>query len=54
MSKQAADRLGGEFIQMIGKGHFPMAEDPVGFKTYFMPVLEKIKVQSLAETEAAQ
>jgi pimeloyl-ACP methyl ester carboxylesterase len=43
MSKQAADQLGGEFIQMIGKGHFPMAEDPIGFKTYLLPVLDKIK-----------
>ena len=28
---------------MAGKGHFPMAEDPAGFKQYFLPVLEKIK-----------
>lgn len=43
MSKQAAEQLGGEFIAMKGKGHFPMAEDPVGFKADFMPVVEKIK-----------
>jgi pimeloyl-ACP methyl ester carboxylesterase len=43
LSKAAADQLGGEFIPMIGKGHFPMAEDPIGFKGYLMPVLEKIK-----------
>ena len=43
LSKAAAEQLNGEFIQMTGKGHFPMAEDPVGFKEYFVPVLEKIK-----------
>jgi pimeloyl-ACP methyl ester carboxylesterase len=43
LSRAAADQLGGEFIPMLGKGHFPMAEDPVGFKEYLMPVLEKIK-----------
>jgi pimeloyl-ACP methyl ester carboxylesterase len=43
MSKQAADQLGGEFVPMINKGHFPMAEDPVGFKADLMPVLQKIK-----------
>ena len=43
MSKAAADRLGGEYILMRGKGHFPMAEDPVGFKADFMPVAQKIK-----------
>jgi pimeloyl-ACP methyl ester carboxylesterase len=43
LSKAAAQQLNGEFIAMAGKGHFPMAEDPVGFKRYFLPVLEKIK-----------
>jgi pimeloyl-ACP methyl ester carboxylesterase len=43
LSKAAAEQLGGEFVAMLGKGHFPMAEDPVGFKEYLMPVLEKIK-----------
>ncbi len=43
LSKAAADQLGGEFVAMVGKGHFPMAEDPIGFKQYLMPVLEKIK-----------
>ena len=43
MRKAAAEQLNGEFIQMTGKGHFPMAEDPVGFKQYFLPVLDKIK-----------
>ena len=43
LSKAAAEQLNGEFIQMTGKGHFPMAEDPVGFKQYLLPVLDKIK-----------
>ena len=43
MSKAAAEQLGGEFIPMTNKGHFPMAEDPVGFKVDLMPVLAKIK-----------
>jgi pimeloyl-ACP methyl ester carboxylesterase len=32
MGKAAAERLGGRCIQMKGKGHFPMAEDPVDFQ----------------------
>jgi pimeloyl-ACP methyl ester carboxylesterase len=43
LSRAAAEQLGGQFIQMEGKGHFPMAEDPVGFKRYLMPVLDQIK-----------
>jgi pimeloyl-ACP methyl ester carboxylesterase len=43
LGKEAADLLGGEFIHMANKGHFPMFEDPVGFKTYLMLVLAKIK-----------
>ncbi|MDL9948163.1 alpha/beta hydrolase [Gordonia sp. ABSL11-1] len=42
MSRDAADRLGGELIDMRTKGHFPMSEDPVGFARYLYPVLEKI------------
>jgi len=42
VGQASAEQLGGEFIAMIGKGHFPMAEDPVGFKEYLMPVLDKI------------
>ena len=44
--KSAADKLGGEFILMKGKGHFPMAEDPIGFKADLMPVLGKIKAMA--------
>jgi pimeloyl-ACP methyl ester carboxylesterase len=43
LSKAAAEQLAGHFIPMEGKGHFPMAEDPVGFKRYLMPVLDEIK-----------
>jgi pimeloyl-ACP methyl ester carboxylesterase len=46
LAKAAAEQLGGEFIQMVGKGHFPMAEDPVGFKAELLPVLAKIKQPS--------
>jgi pimeloyl-ACP methyl ester carboxylesterase len=45
MSKRAAEQLHGEFIPMKGKGHFPMSEDPVGFKEYLTPVLEKLREQ---------
>jgi pimeloyl-ACP methyl ester carboxylesterase len=42
MSREAAQRLGGELIDMRGKGHFPMSEDPVGFTEYLYPVLGKL------------
>src|SRR5271166_1284203 len=45
MAKEAADRLGGEFVHLVNMGHFPMCEDPIKFKTYLMPVLTKIKKQ---------
>jgi pimeloyl-ACP methyl ester carboxylesterase len=41
-SRRAAEQLGGKFIFMEAKGHFPMCEDPVGFRPYLMPVLEEI------------
>lgn len=41
-SRRAADQLGGEFIYMESKGHFPMSEDPVSFKRHLMPVLHNI------------
>jgi hypothetical protein len=28
---------------MIDRGHFPMAEDPIGFKADLMPVLARIE-----------
>ena len=43
LSNAAAEQLGGKFIPMKGKGHFPMSEDPVGFKRDLLPVLDKIK-----------
>ena len=43
LTRAAAEQLNGQLIPMAGKGHFPMAEDPVGFKQYFLPVLDKIK-----------
>jgi len=42
MSRDAAERLGGELVDMRTKGHFPMSEDPVGFAGYLYPVLEKL------------
>jgi pimeloyl-ACP methyl ester carboxylesterase len=40
MSREAATRLGGHLVEMPGKGHFPMSEDPVGFAGYLYPVLD--------------
>lgn len=42
MSRRAAELLGGELVDMRGKGHFPMSEDPVGFADYLRPVLDKL------------
>ncbi|MEU7817833.1 alpha/beta hydrolase [Pseudonocardia sp. NPDC049154] len=39
MSRAAAERLGGQLVEMEGKGHFPMSEDPTSFAGYFFPVL---------------
>ncbi|MCE0764252.1 alpha/beta hydrolase [Pseudonocardia kujensis] len=39
MSRTAAERLGGQLVEMEGKGHFPMSEDPASFAEYFFPVL---------------
>lgn len=42
-SQDTADLIeGSDLTIMPGMGHFPMSEDPVKFKTYLMPVLEKI------------
>jgi pimeloyl-ACP methyl ester carboxylesterase len=43
MSRDAAERLGGELIEMRGKGHFPMSEDPASFAEYFLPVLAQLR-----------
>jgi pimeloyl-ACP methyl ester carboxylesterase len=42
MSREAACRLGGELVEMPGRGHFPMSEDPLGFAEYLRPVLDRI------------
>ena len=43
MSRDAAERLGGQLIEMKGKGHFPMSEDPASFADYFHPVLNLLR-----------
>ncbi|MHC1558077.1 alpha/beta fold hydrolase [Actinomycetospora sp. C-140] len=43
MSRNAADRLGGELVVMPGRGHFPMSEDPEGLLEYLLPVLEGLR-----------
>jgi pimeloyl-ACP methyl ester carboxylesterase len=46
MTRQTADKVkGSESIIMEGIGHFPMSENPVTFKKYLMPVLDKIKAR---------
>lgn len=42
MSREAAEKLGGQLVEMRGSGHFPMAEDPTVFRSYLVPVLDKI------------
>jgi pimeloyl-ACP methyl ester carboxylesterase len=39
MSRAAAERLDGQLVEMEGKGHFPMSEDPASFAEYLLPVL---------------
>lgn len=46
MSRRAAEKLGGTLVEMPGSGHFPMAEDPVTFRSYLVPVLGKISGRS--------
>jgi len=41
--RTAARIDGAEATIMEGLGHFPMCEDPVRFRRYIVPVLEKIK-----------
>lgn len=46
MTRQTADKVkGSECIIMEEIGHFPMCENPVTFKKYLMPVLDKIKAR---------
>ncbi|NMO88424.1 alpha/beta hydrolase [Actinomycetospora sp. TBRC 11914] len=43
MSREAAQRLGGELVVMPGRGHFPMSEDPEGMAEYLLPVLATLR-----------
>lgn len=42
MSRAAAQKLGGTLIEMPGRGHFPMSEDPTGFAEDVFPVLLRL------------
>lgn len=43
VSRALADAIpGATYTPMSGLGHFPMSEDPVKFKGYLLPILEKI------------
>lgn len=43
LSRAAARAIpGAEFVFMPGLGHFPMAENPDGFRGHLVPILEKI------------
>ena len=43
MTQQTADKIrNAECIIMKGIGHFPMCENPDGFKKYLMPVLDRL------------
>jgi pimeloyl-ACP methyl ester carboxylesterase len=43
LSRALANAIpGAEFVLMRGLGHFPMAENPAGFRAHLLPVLEKI------------
>ena len=43
LSRAAAAAIpGAEFVFMPGLGHFPMAENPDGFRAHLVPVLEKV------------
>ncbi|MDQ4116194.1 MAG: alpha/beta hydrolase [Actinomycetota bacterium] len=42
MSREAAERLGGELVVLPGQGHFPMSEDPRALAEHLYPVLDTI------------
>ena len=45
-TRELAEEIGAtHFEVMEGLGHFPMSEDPEKFRSYLLPVLEKIKNQ---------
>lgn len=41
-TRDVARRLGVEMTEMQDMGHFPMSENPEKFRTYLLPVLQKI------------
>jgi pimeloyl-ACP methyl ester carboxylesterase len=41
--RTAAAIAGARFTVMKGLGHFPMSEDPAGFRRYLLPVLDEIR-----------
>lgn len=43
MSRAAAERLGGRLVEMPGRGHFPMSEDPESMAAYLLPVLAELR-----------
>lgn len=46
-TRELAEEIGAtHFEVMEGLGHFPMSEDPEKFRSYLLPVLEKIKNQN--------
>ncbi|MBT6976785.1 MAG: alpha/beta hydrolase, partial [Rhodospirillaceae bacterium] len=43
LSRQLAEEINAtSFKVMQGMGHFPMSENPAGFRGYLLPVLDKI------------
>ena len=43
MGRELAELVGAEFFQVMkGVGHFPMSENPTAFRSYLLPVLDKI------------
>lgn len=45
LTRESAARIpGAEAIIMAGLGHFPMSENPVRFREYLLPVLDRIAV----------
>lgn len=47
-SRAAAARLGGRLVEMKGRGHFPMSEDPEAFADYLLPVLAELRQKAAA------
>ena len=43
MGRELADLIGAAHFEVMNEvGHFPMSENPVRFRQYILPVLEKI------------